>query len=98
MLATFGKDDAKLQALERIRHWTRERFGLGADAPVFAAEVACALPGCPPLETVIGFWSDESTRHHFKVFKRAEEVTQDDLPPSWLRDALVVTPGAECSC
>ena len=98
MLGTFQKTEAQLESLERIKDWTRERFRLAADAPVFVAEVACALPGCPPLETTIGFWSDEATRHHFKVFKRAEEVTEDDLPPSWLRDALVVTPGIECSC
>jgi len=98
MLGTFQKSDAHQEALERIQDWTRERFGLARDAPVFVSEVACALPGCPPLETVVGFWSDEETRHHFKVFKRAEEVTEDDVPPSWLRDALVVLPGIECSC
>ena len=98
MLATFQRSDAHLDALERIKAWTRERFKLAPDAPVFASEVACALPGCPPLETVVGFWSDEATRHHLKIFKRAEEVVQDDLPPSWLRDALIVQPGIECSC
>ena len=24
------------------------------------AEVACAVPGCPPLETVVAFWTDTS--------------------------------------
>lgn len=98
MLGTFQKSDAHLEALGRIEAWTRARFGLAKEAPVLVSEVACALPGCPPLETVVGFWSDDATRHHFKMFKRAEEVTEDDLPPSWLRDALVATPGAECSC
>src|SRR6266404_4846617 len=26
------------------------------------------------------------TRHHFKVFKRVEEVVPDDLPPIWLKN------------
>ena len=28
------------------------------DAAILVAEVACAVPGCPPIETVIAFWSD----------------------------------------
>jgi len=98
MLGRFGSDDAKIAALDRIKRWTRERFALPLDAPVFASEVACSLPGCPPLETVVGFWSDHDTRHHFKIFKPAEQVTGDDIPPAWLRDALQVQEGAECSC
>ena len=49
---------------------------------ILVAEVACAVPGCPPIETVIAFWSEER-RHHFKVFKPVAEVTEDDLPPYW---------------
>jgi nitrate reductase delta subunit len=59
--------------------------------------MACAVPGCPPLETVIAFWADER-RHHFKIFKPVAAVIEDDLPPSWLRDALMVPDGFECDC
>src|SRR5256885_12878890 len=55
---------------------------------LFRSEVACALPGCPPLETVVAFWTDADTRHHFKVFKPVAEVAPDDLPPAWLKNAL----------
>lgn len=98
MLGRLQTRDAQLLAIERVKAWTRERFGLRGDAPVFVSEAACSLPGCPPLETVVGFWTDDTTRHHFKVFKPLNDVGNEDIPPAWLRDALKVEPGAECSC
>ena len=56
------------------------------------------LPGCPPLETVIAFWTEGDRRHHFKVFKPVAEVVLDDLPPAWMKDALAVPEGFECDC
>jgi nitrate reductase delta subunit len=84
-------------ALARVREWTRERFALAADAAVVVSEVACSMPGCPPLETVVVFWIEE-TRHHFKFFKPARDVVFADLPPAWLRNALAVPDGFECDC
>jgi hypothetical protein len=84
-------------ALEKVRDWTRGRFKLPEDAAVLAVEVSCRLPGCPPLETVVAFWIDEK-RHQFKVFKRVEEVAEDDIPPAWLKSSLVVDEDAELDC
>jgi nitrate reductase delta subunit len=88
------------QALERVREWTRARFALDEQATVLVTEVACGLPGCPPLETVIAFWTDGGTRHHWKVFKPLAAVVEDDLPPSWMKPALVVDEEfmADCGC
>ena len=72
------------------------RFSLGEGA-ILVAEVACAVPGCPPIETVIAFWSDER-RHHFKVFKPVAEVTEQDLPPYWMKRALAVSDDFQCEC
>jgi hypothetical protein len=91
------KSPEHLAALERVREWTRERFALADDTAILVVEVACPLPGCPPLETVVAFWSDEK-RHHFKVFKPVAEVVPDDLPVAWLKSALVVPDGADCEC
>jgi hypothetical protein len=85
-------------ALERVREWTRARFQLPEEGAVMAAEVACQQPGCPPLETVVAFWPDGSKRHQYKVFKRAEEVVEDDLPPRWLMSGLVVDDDADFDC
>ena len=85
-------------ALAQVREWTRARFKLPEDAAVMAAEVACRQPGCPPLETVVAFWTDTDKRHQFKVFKRVEEVAEDDLPPAWLKGALVVDEDTSFEC
>jgi hypothetical protein len=84
-------------ALERVRDWVRERFGLADEVAIMVNELACTLPGCPPRETVVAFWTAPERRHHFKVFKPAAEVVTDDLPPAWLKDALVVAEG-DCDC
>ena len=83
--------------LERLRHWTQTRFKLADSETVMVSEVACAVPGCPPIETHIVFWTDAG-RHHFKVFKPLAKVVEDDLPPAFMKDALVWAEGLECSC
>ena len=97
MLRSVKNRPEHRQALERVRQWVRARFGLPDEAAVLVAEIACAVPGCPPLETVIAFWSGER-RHHFKVFKPVAQVVEDDLPPRWLKDALAVPDDFECDC
>jgi hypothetical protein len=92
----FKKSPAQIAALDRVRAWTRERFKLADDLPVVVAEVACGLPGCPPLETVVAFWTEDDRRHQFKLFKPVAEVVYDDLPFAWLKDALVFTGEDEC--
>ena len=76
-------------AIKRVKAWTRERFTLSPNDAVLVAELACGLPGCPPKETVIAFWTAPERRHSFKVFKPLDDVVEDDLPPSWLKDAIV---------
>lgn len=65
------------------------RFGLGDDDVVFVAQIACGLPGCPPLETTVAFWSAPDIRHDFKLFKPVIEVVEDDLPPYWMKSAII---------
>ena len=98
MFTSAPKSPARLAALETVKLWTRERFKLPAGTAIFAAELACALPGCPPLETVISFWNAQGKRYHFKIFKRVEEIVTDDLPYSWMLEALAVPESYECDC
>jgi nitrate reductase delta subunit len=88
---------AHAAAADRVREWTRTRFALPEDATVMVAEFTCTVPGCPPLETVVAFWTGGDQRHHFKVFKPLEEVVEDDLPPRWLKNALADAEGG-CEC
>ena len=97
MFASIRKGPERLQAVDRVGQWTRERFGLPKEAAVSVAEVACTLPGCAPLETVVMFWILEQ-RYQFKLFKPVEEVVIDDLPYDWLKDALAVPEGFENDC
>jgi nitrate reductase delta subunit len=97
MLA-FGKRSTEHSAaLGRVREAVRARFRLTDETAILVAEVACAMPGCPPVETVIAFWSDER-RHHFKVFKPVADVAADDLPPWWMKRALAVSDDFVCEC
>ena len=92
------RDPEQTAALDRVRAWTRDRFGLPEEAAVLVVQVSCTVPGCPPLETVVAFWTGEATRHQFKLFKRVADVVVDDLPPAWMKAALVVDDesGFEC--
>ena len=60
MLAFSKKSPEHVAALDRVREWVRARFALGEDTAILVAEVACAVPGCPPIETVIAFWSERT--------------------------------------
>ena len=108
MFGSFAPDPQQDAALARVEDAVRARFRLPAQASVMVTELACALPGCPPLETVIAFWTDVDSsgssgssavlRHHYKVFKPVQQVGADDLPPWWMKDALLATPAWDCAC
>jgi nitrate reductase delta subunit len=89
MLKTATRNSDHLAAIRQIKAWTRERFALSEDVAVMVAELACGMPGCPPLETVVTFWTTSETRHVFKAFKPAAAVALDDLPPSWMKNAII---------
>jgi len=97
MLGFTNKDPKNHEALEQVRQWTRERFELPTEAVILVAEIACTLPGCPPLETVVAFWLDHK-RHQFKIFKRPTEVILEDLPPAWLKDVLAGSDAVDFGC
>jgi hypothetical protein len=84
-------------ALDRLREWTRSRFALASDTTVMASEVSCGVPGCPPIETHVVFWTSLG-RHHFKLFKPATQVTEADLPPAFMKDAIIALEGADADC
>jgi hypothetical protein len=98
--AGFGfakRSPQHLESLNRVREWTRSRFALPEQASIVVAEMACAVPGCPPRETVIVFWIDDR-RHHIKLFKPVVEVCQEDLPPAWLMPSLAASDAPDCDC
>ena len=96
--AAAPKGAEHLDAIERIKDWTRRRFSLAESDGVLVTEGPSVLPGFPPLETVVAFWSADAVRHHFRVFKPADEIVEDDVPPAWMKDALAAAEGIECYC
>lgn len=94
-LAAPRKGPGHLEAVERVKDWTRGRFALGVDDTVVLQESPCTLPGFPPSETLVAFWTG-GERHHFKVFKPVEEVRDEDLPPAWMKAALAGDIACEC--
>jgi nitrate reductase delta subunit len=97
MLRRTKASPERRAAIDRVRDWTRARFRLDDDVTIMVNEIECGVPGCPPLETVIVFWSAPDRRHHWKVFKPVAAVVEDDLPPWWMKDRLIVQDGA-CDC
>jgi hypothetical protein len=98
--AGFGfvkRSPQHLESLNRLREWTRSRFALPEQVSIVVAEMACAVPGCPPRETVIVFWIDDR-RHHIKLFKPVVEVCEEDLPPAWLMPSLAASDALDCEC
>ena len=85
-------------AAEQVRAWVRARFALPDEAVVMVAEVTCAVPGCPPLETVVVFWTEGDRRHQFKLFKPVSAVVAEDLPPAWMKNALIALNGMGLEC
>ena len=97
MFESVQKNPERLEVIDRVTAWTREHFKLPQEAAISVSEVACSLPGCAPLETVVMFWIAE-LRYQFKLFKPVGKVVIDDLPYAWLKDALAVPEGFEYDC
>jgi nitrate reductase delta subunit len=97
MLRFSKQSPGSAVAGDRVRDWTRTRFWLAGDDTVMVSETTCSVPGCPPIETHVVFWT-AAGRHHFKVFKPLAEVVEDDLPPAFMKNALVWAEGIDCSC
>jgi len=98
MLTGLRKPAGSGQGARRLCDLTRARFGLGPRDLVVASEMRSRLPGHPDIETLVVFQGADGTRYRFKVFKPLASVTEDDLPPAWLRPGLIDYGDADCGC
>jgi len=96
MFARRAAAAADVEALERVEAMVRARFGLDATALVLVSDDPTDLPDGPPRATTILFWTARDARFRLRVFRPAEQVTTDDLPPRWCRGALADTGDADC--
>ncbi len=93
-----ANSQSRADAASAVKAWTRERFRLRDGDTVFVSELEGGPPGFPPLRTVVSFWMAECGHYHFTVFKPLEEVSENDIPPSWFLGALAVEAGVQCGC
>ena len=93
MLGFTTKSPDRAAAIARLRSWTKARFALTDDETVMVSEIACSVP----IETHVVFWT-AAGRHHFKIFKPLAQVIDDDLPPAFMKNALIALEGLVCDC
>ena len=84
--------------LRRIETLARHRYRLESFTPIRVEELATTEPGFPPRETRILFWSGNDAQHQHRIFKPAKDVTIEDLPPWWYKDALILDEFPYCDC
>lgn len=93
-----GHDHGPAADLRRVEGLARDRFRLERFTPIRVEELATTEPGFPPRETRIAFWSGNEDEHQYRIFKPAAQVTIEDLPPWWYKDALILDDAAYCVC
>ncbi len=96
MFQRFGGRPGNLAHLDRVEALVRARFALAPDLLVLVAEERTRLPGFPPAETVVRFWTGPDTRYRLRFFKPAAGVAPADLPPAWLLPSLIDDGDPDC--
>ena len=76
---------ASAQQLADLKHVVRTELDLYAEATVLIQQLACAEPGCPPVETVIAVLV--TPRRSWKFASPATDIT-----PQALRDMIATYP------
>jgi hypothetical protein len=82
--------------LERIEDLVRSRFAVGDDQIVLVSEDDTQIDGAPERMTTVLFWTAGDLRHKVRIFKAADQIAEADLPPGWLRGALLDDGDADC--
>jgi hypothetical protein len=75
----FGRRRADSAHRAAVRAWVVERLGLGEADLVSLAELACAEPGCPPLETVVTIHRADGARSEHRLQRGLAEIARDDI-------------------
>ena len=62
-----------------VKQWTRGLLALGEDDVVSVNELSCALPDCPPKETVILVMPYRKATMKISIHMAMREITRDDV-------------------
>lgn len=77
MARTAAMPKASPEHVDNLKSVVRTTLGLTADTTVLVQQLACAEPGCPPVETVIAVFSRPRTT--WKLPKPTADVTPDTV-------------------
>ena len=95
MFTRLGPGKDTLADISRVEALVRERFRVSESDIILVSQDPGIKPGFPPLETNVIFWKNEK-RYRLKVFAPVSQVTDADLPVSWLLPALEDTGESAC--
>jgi hypothetical protein len=96
MFQRLGGTPDNLIHLDRIEALVRARFALPSDQIVLVSEDPCTIPGFPPRDTTVRFWTDRETRYRLRIFKPAAKIGAPDLPVAWLLPSLIDDGDPDC--
>lgn len=95
MFRRLGAASDTLPDIARVEALLRDRFAIPEEEIVLVSQDAGTKPGFPPVETNAIFWIGE-TRYKLKIFSPVAQVTERDLPLTWLLPSLEDTGEGEC--
>ncbi len=73
------KGSAIISQARLLKQWSRDLLHLHAEDIVTVSELSCALPDCPPRETVIVVLSASGDIRQISIHKALLEVDHDDI-------------------
>ncbi|GAA2348164.1 hypothetical protein [Streptomyces violaceusniger] len=75
----LGARPGQSPQLRELRQSVRRLLGLDDDTAVVIRQLACAEPGCPPLETVIAVFPMNGRARRWTLHATVAEIAEDDL-------------------
>lgn len=79
--------------IERITTWARRAALIDTATSISVTELACAEPGCPPLETVVVVMARRGGGLKLHIYKPMSEVAEDDVLRALQKAEAVIRPG-----
>ena len=95
MFRRLGPTKGTLYDISRVEDLIRRRYSVPGKKIVLVSQDPGMVPGFPQEETNIVFWKDEKS-YRLKVFLPVADVTDTDLPLSWLLPSLEDNGDADC--
>ena len=95
MFRRLGPTKDTLYDISRVEDLISRRYSVPEKKIVLVSQDPGRVPGFPQEETNIVFWKDEK-RYRLKVFLPVADVTDTDLPLSWLLPSLEDNGDADC--